>query len=98
MVATFGTGTARAAVEAGITVRAMAPTPQVPSMTKALDLFIAGIGAGEDIPGIQIGQSSKVDDFVRAQETRPSRKSRKRPASGATPVKAAATKQSGAKS
>lgn len=40
-IAVFGTGTARAALEAGIAVDIMAPTPTLPSMTMALDKFIA---------------------------------------------------------
>lgn len=39
-IAVFGTGTARAALEAGIAVDIMAPTPTLPSMTMALDKFI----------------------------------------------------------
>lgn len=39
-IAVFGTGTARAALEAGIAVDIMAPTPMLPSMTMALDKFI----------------------------------------------------------
>ncbi len=80
MIATFGNGTAQAAVDAGITLRAMAPTPQVPSMARALELFIARVNAGEQVAPVEFARTSKVEDFVKAQEAKPSRKSRaKRP-------------------
>ncbi|MDR2885804.1 MAG: uroporphyrinogen-III synthase [Rikenellaceae bacterium] len=112
MVATFGGGTARATAEAGITLSAMAPTPEAPSMTKALDLFIAKVNAGEDVAPVVLSQGSKVEDFVKAQEAKPSKKSRskkpaaKKPAAkpaakpagkSATPAKPAAKSASAAK-
>ncbi len=82
VIATFGAATARAAVDAGIPVRVMAPTPQVPSMTKAIDLFIARVNAGEDVPPVVLDAANQAEEFVRAQEAKPTRKSRpKRPAS-----------------
>lgn len=48
-IAVFGTGTARAALEAGIPVDIMAPTPQMPSMTMAIDKYIACCNQGGDL-------------------------------------------------
>ena len=39
-IATFGASTAKAAVEAGLTLNIEAPMPNAPSMTMALDQFI----------------------------------------------------------
>ena len=41
-VAVFGEGTLRAALAAGITVQANAPTPVAPSMAKAVDIYLQG--------------------------------------------------------
>ncbi len=76
MIATFGVTTARAAADSGIPVRVMAPTPQVPSMTKAIDLFIARIHAGEEVPPVTPEHNSQVEEFVKAQEAKPMRRTR----------------------
>lgn len=47
-IAVFGTGTARAALEAGMSVDIMTPTPKFPSMTMALDKFIECHNEGGD--------------------------------------------------
>lgn len=47
-VAVFGEGTARAALEADMTVDIMSPTPQFPSMIMALDKYIACHNKGGD--------------------------------------------------
>ena len=51
-VATFGEGTLRAAVDAGIKVKAMAPTPTVPSMAKAVDIYLTKLAKGEQIEDV----------------------------------------------
>lgn len=48
-IAVFGNGTARAAIEAGISVDIVAPTPKLPSMTMALDKFIKAFNTGGDV-------------------------------------------------
>lgn len=48
-IAVFGNNTARAALEAGISVDIMAPTPKMPSMTMAIDKYISNIKAGESV-------------------------------------------------
>lgn len=47
-IAVFGNGTARAAMEAGIPVDIMAPTPKLPSMIMALDKYIKAYNDGKD--------------------------------------------------
>ena len=48
-VAVFGEGTLRAALDAGITVLANAPTPEAPSMVKAIDIYLNKVQKGEEI-------------------------------------------------
>lgn len=54
MIATFGNGTAVAAVESGYKVSVLAPTPESPSMVGALDKFIQKINAGEAVEEIEV--------------------------------------------
>ena len=53
-IATFGQGTLRKAVETGMTVKAAAPTPEAPSLAKAVDIYCARIAKGEDLSLIHI--------------------------------------------
>lgn len=57
-IATFGNGTAVAAVEAGLTVSILAPTPESPSMVNAIDTYIAKYNAGETLPEIKVEKKS----------------------------------------
>ena len=75
MIAVFGNGTAVAAVEAGLSVRVLAPTPESPSMVKALDTFIQKYNAGEDIPSVTTVEKKTID--VSHLKTEPKRKSSK---------------------
>ncbi|MCD8185001.1 MAG: uroporphyrinogen-III synthase, partial [Rikenellaceae bacterium] len=61
MIAVFGNGTAVAAVEAGLPIRVMAPTPESPSMVKALDLFITRYNSGEQIPEVTMVEKKTID-------------------------------------
>ncbi|MCC8019478.1 MAG: uroporphyrinogen-III synthase [Rikenellaceae bacterium] len=70
-IATFGNGTAKAAVDAGLTVNVSAPTPQAPSMAKAIDIYIKRTDAGEDVPPVEIVSSNKSEEFLKAQESKP---------------------------
>ena len=56
-VAVFGEGTLRAALDAGITVLANAPTPEAPSMVKAIDIYLNKVQKGvHPQPTAQAGQ------------------------------------------
>lgn len=49
IVATLGNATAREALAAGLTVDIMAPTPKFPSLTMAIDKYIAALNGGESV-------------------------------------------------
>ncbi len=75
MIAVFGNGTAVAAMEAGLSVRVLAPTPESPSMVKALDLFIQKYQKGDDIPPVTTVEKKTID--VSHLKTDPKKKSSK---------------------
>lgn len=63
-IAVFGNGTARAAIERGLTVSAMAPTPEAPSMTKALDIYIRKVNAGEEVEPVVLQEKTADLAFI----------------------------------
>ena len=77
-VAIFGEGTLRAALDAGITVQANAPTPQAPSMVKAIDLYIDKVRKGEEIPPVELTIDARKEEFIRNQQHKLSKKPRTR--------------------
>ena len=88
LIAAFGEGTTRKAVESDLTVSAMAPTPEAPSMARALDIFIARCKAGEPIATVEAPedrQTKVVDEFVKAFLAKEARKNKakKKPAAAA---------------
>jgi len=92
MIAVFGNGTAVAAVEAGLTIRVLAPTPESPSMVKALDTFIAKYNAGEDVPEVTTVEKKTID--VSHLKTAPKRKTTAKPKTAkSTTAKTGAIKQ-----
>ena len=86
-VAVFGEGTLRAAVEAGITVLANAPTPEAPSMAKALDIYLARVEAGEEIEPVAVTTDTRKEEFIRSQHHKLTKKSRVRRPGTAKPRK-----------
>ena len=48
-IATFGHNTTQAALNSGLVVSVMAPSPEAPSMTKALELYAKKVNAGEEL-------------------------------------------------
>ena len=77
-IATFGEGTLRAALEAGLTVKAAAPTPEAPSMVKAVDIFITKTESGEEIGDVAVATDPRKEEFLRVQESKLAKKTRKR--------------------
>lgn len=77
-IAVFGEGTLRAALDAGITVRANAPTPAVPSMAKAVDIYLTRRAKGEDIEPVELKTDTEKEEFIRNQQTKLAKKSRTR--------------------
>ena len=73
LIAAFGNSTARAAVDAGLYVRVLAPTEQAPSMAKALDLFISKINSGAEVSPVEVCNKPDMEEFLRTrtQEVKP---------------------------
>ena len=94
-VATFGDATARAAVAAGITINVMAPTPAAPSMTKAIDIYLDKLAAGEEVAPVVLDDDQSNEEFIRTQQAKLAKKTRAR--KGATAATAAAKKATAAK-
>lgn len=73
LIATFGEGTTRAAIAKGLKVSAMAPTPEAPSMARALDIFIGEMNSGKAVRDVVVGsdrQAKQAEEFVKAHQTR----------------------------
>ncbi len=77
-IAVFGEGTLRAALQAGLTVLANAPTPQAPSMVKAVDIYLQKIAKGEEILPVELVEDSNKEEFIRTQQHKLAKKSRAR--------------------
>ena len=77
-VATFGESTLRAAIDAGMKVKASAPSPEAPSMAKALDLYIAKVRRGEEVAEVEVKVDSAKEEFIRTQQTKLAKRSRSR--------------------
>ena len=78
VIATFGEATLRAALDAGMKVRASAPSPEAPSMAKALDLYISKVKSGETIAEVEVRQDEAKEEFIRTQQSKLAKKSRTR--------------------
>ena len=78
VVATFGDATLRAALGAGLKVRASAPSPEAPSMAKALDLYIGKLSRGEEVAEVEAENDSAKEEFIRSQQSKLAKKSRVR--------------------
>ena len=78
VIATFGEATLRAALDAGMKVRASAPSPEAPSMAKALDLYISKIKSGETVAEVEIHQDEAKEEFIRTQQSKLAKKGRTR--------------------
>ena len=78
IIATFGEGTLRKAIESGIEVRANAPTPEAPSLAKAVDIFCAKVAKGEDVQPVKLEEDATKEEFIRTQQNKLAKKSRSR--------------------
>lgn len=83
-VAVFGEGTLRTALDAGITVLANAPTPEAPSMVKAIDIYLSKIQKGETVEPVTLTADSHTEEFIRSQQHKLAKKSRTRRAGSET--------------
>ncbi len=82
-IAVFGEGTLRAAIEAGISVPANAPTPEAPSMVKAVDLYLQKVANGEEIIPVELVTDTQKEEFIRTQQHKLAKKTRARRSSAA---------------
>ena len=71
-------GTLRAALAAGITVQANAPTPVAPSMAKAIDIYLQKVHKGEEIEPVELVTDTEKEEFIRSQQHKLAKKSRTR--------------------
>lgn len=78
VIATFGEATLRAALDAGMSVKASAPSPEAPSMAKALDLYINKIKRGEEVAIVEVHNDEAKEEFIRVQQNKLAKKSRTR--------------------
>ena len=78
VVATFGEATLRAAKEAGLKVKASAPTPQAPSMVKALDIYCNQVAEGVEVADAEVKDNPDKEEFIRAQQSKLQKKTRTR--------------------
>ena len=78
VVATFGEATLRAAQEAGLKVMASAPSPEAPSMVKALDIYCTKMEEGVAIDDAVVKEDHEKEEFIRAQQSKLQKKSRTR--------------------
>lgn len=78
VVATFGEATLRAAKEAGMKVKASAPSPEAPSMAKALDIYFTKLEEGKDVVDAELKEDLDKEEFIRAQQSKLQKKTRTR--------------------
>ncbi len=77
-VATFGDGTLRLAVENKIAVKASAPSPEAPSLAKAVDIYISRVRKGVEVSSVAVEEDLRKEEFIRTQQTRLAKKNRPR--------------------
>lgn len=85
LVATFGNGTASAASAAQLKIGTMAPTPEAPSMAKAVEIYIKKINSGQELELVVVNGGGKAEEFLKSQEVKPGRKARQRKKPESTP-------------
>ncbi|MBQ8493004.1 MAG: uroporphyrinogen-III synthase [Alistipes sp.] len=78
VVATFGEATLRAAKDAGLKVKASAPSPEAPSMVKALDIYCTKLSEGVEVADAEVKDDSAKEEFIRAQQSKLQKKTRTR--------------------
>ncbi|MDD3108277.1 MAG: uroporphyrinogen-III synthase [Alistipes sp.] len=67
-IAAFGHGTAKAAIDEGLTVSVMAPTPECPSMTRAIDLYMQKLAQGEEVEPVSLEDKSPDLAFIESSK------------------------------
>ena len=77
-VATFGEGTLKAAKDAGMRVKVSAPSPEVPSMAKAVEIYIKQREQNVELEDVEIKRDTQKEEFIRNQQNKLAKKSRAR--------------------
>lgn len=91
-VAVFGEGTLKSALEAGLKVKASAPSPEAPSMVKAVEIYTRKMEAGEEIAEVELKADLEKEEFIRTQQHKLAKKSRaRRSTTTTTPAKTSAS-------
>ncbi len=75
-IAVFGNATLRAAIDAGLKVKAMAPNPKAPSMVKAVDNYLTQIAKGEEVKDVVLEEDSSKEEFLKSQQSKLIKRSR----------------------
>ena len=78
VVSTFGEATLRAAIDAGLKVKASAPSPEAPSMVKALDIYCSKVEEGLSVEDAELHEDHDKEEFIRAQQSKLQKKTRVR--------------------
>ena len=81
VVATFGEATLRAALDAGMKVKASAPSSEAPSMAKAIDLYMTKVKSGEEVALAELHNDEAKEEFIRTQQSKLAKKGRTRSSS-----------------
>lgn len=76
MIAVLGENTAKAAVEAGLKIYSKAPAPGIPNIVKAVELLVLDAKAGKNLEPVEFSHSHKAENFIKAQEAKPTKRSR----------------------
>ena len=73
-----GTMAAGTAAENGADVLLLAPSPEAPSMVKALDIYCKKIAEGVAIGDVELKENLEKEEFIRSQQTKLQKKTRTR--------------------
>ena len=90
-IATFGHNTTQAALNSGLVVSVMAPSPEAPSMTKALELYAKKVNAGEEVAPITLDGQSPGQAYIQAQDAKAVKR---KPAAKSSTTKSGSTTKS----
>ncbi len=70
MVAVFGRATLTAAHDAGLSVKAMAPTAEAPSMAKAIEILTQKIKHGDEVADVELVDDTSQEEFLKSQQSK----------------------------
>ncbi len=76
IVAVFGRATLAAALEAGLSVKAMAPTTVAPSMVKAVEILTKRVADGESVEDVVMEDDKTKEEFLKSQQCKLAKKPR----------------------